>query len=325
MDDFLQAKNDAPALKTWVNTVLGETWEEEYSTRVGAEGIAERAEPYEMLTVPEGGLLLTAGVDVQDNRLAIVVRAWGQDEESWLVNWTEIHGDPSRPELWRQLDSVLFDTEYTHESGAAMKVRAVAVDSGGHFTHEVYAYVRSRRDRGVIAIKGMSQPGKPIIGKPSRQDINFKGQTIKKGAELYGVGTDTAKAAIYGRLKNTDDSGAGVYHFPLGLAAAYYEQLTAEKQVTRYSNGFPRRIWIKKEGARNEALDCEVYALAALQYFYTRVNRATLWKTLESKIAPIAPISATEPEPEKPAEKVVQPRRSTVQPRRGGGFVKAFR
>jgi phage terminase large subunit GpA-like protein len=324
VDDFLQAKNDPPALKTWVNTVLGETWEEEYSTKVGASAIAERAEVYDLLTVPEGGLLLTAGVDVQDNRLAIKVKAWGPDEESWLINWTEIYGDPSRPELWKQLDSVLFETDYTHENGTPMPVRAVAIDSGGHFTHEVYAYVRTRRDRHVIAVKGMSQPGKAIITKPSRQDINFKNQTIKKGVELWGVGTDTAKAVIYGRLKNTEPAGAGVLHFPMGLPNEYYEQLTAEKQITRYSNGFPRRIWIKKEGARNEALDCEVYSLAALQYFYTRVNRATLWQTLESKIAS-ADKQATAPQlANKPVETIL-PRKKAVQPRRVGGFVKAFR
>jgi phage terminase large subunit GpA-like protein len=327
VEDFLAAKNDPPSLKTWVNTVLGETWEESFSAKVSSSQIAERAEVYDLLSVPEGGLLLTAGVDVQDNRVAIVVRAWGEDEESWLVNHAEIYGDPARPELWRQLDSVLFDTEYTHESGAPMPVRAVAIDTGGHFTHEVYAYARTRRDRHVIAIKGMSQPGKPIIGKPSKQDINFKGQTIKKGVELWGVGTDTAKATIYGRLKNTDEQGAGVYHWPLGLPAEYFEQLTAEKQVTRYANGHPKRLWVKKDGARNEALDCEVYALAALQYFYTRTNRATLWKTLRGKLgAPSRPapqITANEPEPPK-AQPVI--RRTTIQPRRpGGGFVKGFR
>ena len=324
VEDFLAAKNDAPSLKTFVNTVLGETWEEEYSTRVGANALAERAELYELLTVPAAGLLLTAGVDVQDNRVAFVVRAWGQDEESWLVNHGEIYGDPARPELWKQLDSVLFDTPYTHETGAQLPVRAIAIDSGGHFTHEVYAYARARRDRHVIAVKGMSQPGKAIVSKPTRQDINFKNQTIKGGVELWGVGTDTAKATIYGRLKNGDESGAGVYHFPMGLAETYYEQLTSEKQVTRYSNGFPKRIWIKKEGARNEALDCEVYALAALQYFYTRVNRATLWKKLTDKITTAH--AAVKIAPVEPLDKPITPvRRQNIMPRRGGGFVKAWK
>lgn len=321
--DFLQAKGDPPSLKTWVNTILGETWEEEYSSKVGAEGLAERAEMYELLSVPDGGLMLTAGVDVQDNRLAIKVKAWGEDEESWLVNWLEIYGDPSRPEIWRQLDSVLWETEYTHANGTQMPIRAVAIDSGGHFTHEVYAYARARRDKHVIAVKGMSQPGKSIIIKPTRQDINFKSQTIKKGVELWGVGTDTAKATIYARLKNPEPTGAGVYHFPMGLPESYYQQLTVEKQVTRYSNGFPKRVWIKPDGARNEALDCEVYALAALQYFYTRVNRATLWKTLASKIA-LADTRKAASQPESsPVNPIVQ--RRQVATKRPGGFVKAFR
>lgn len=281
--EFLAAKSDPPRLKEFVNTVLAETWEESYSAKIGAEALAERAEEYALLTVPEGGLLLTAGVDVQDNRLAVKVKAWGKDEESWLVNWIEIYGDPSDLTArgpWAQVDSVL-EQEYEHASGAKMKVRATAVDTGGHFTHEAYVYCRNRKQKNIIAVKGSSTPGKAAIGKPSRQDVNFKNQTIKGGVDLWLIGVDTIKATVYGRLKLANESGAGAFHFPIGLTDEYYKQLTAEKQITRYVNGYPKRTWIKKDGARNEALDCEVYAYAALQYFYTRTNRNNIWLNAE--------------------------------------------
>lgn len=138
-------------------------------------------------------------------------------------------------------------------------------------------FCRSRKARNVFAIKGSSTAGRPAIGKPSKQDVNFKGKVIKGGVELWLIGTDTIKSTIYGRLKKDQNHGAGAYHFPIGLPNEYFKQLTAEKQVTKYINGFPKRVWQKLSGARNEALDCEVYAYAALQYLYTRVNRNTIW------------------------------------------------
>jgi phage terminase large subunit GpA-like protein len=331
--EFLAAKNDPPMLKEWVNTVLAETWEEEYSAKIGAEALAEKAEEYRLLTVPDGGLILTAGIDVQDNRIAVKVKAWGEDEESWLVNWTEIYGDPSDLSgegPWAQVDSVLL-TEYQHESGAKVKVMAAAVDTGGHFTHEAYMFCRMRKKRHVIAIKGSSTPGRSAIGKPSRQDVNFKNQTIKGGVDLWMIGTDTIKATVYARLKKAGESGAGCPHFPLGVSDEYYKQLTAEKQVTRFTNGHPRRIWIKKDGSRNEALDCEVYAYAALQYFYTRVNRANIWlqaKQLIDKLAPdnAKPVKAADADTgeQKPPIAVSQ-RQKPVVARKRGGFVNSWR
>lgn len=286
--EFGESITDPAKLKTFVNTVLGETFEESYSARLDASGLASRAEPYDLLTVPAGGLVITAGVDVQDNRIEIVQRAWGVGEESWLVNHSVIHGDPAGYELWNQVLDVL-NFEFMHENGELMRTAAASVDSGGHFTHEVYAFCRQHKARHVLAIKGMSTPNKPILGKPTKQDINIRKQTIKRGAELWPVGTDTAKSTIYGRLKR-EGSGPGAYHWPLGLSDEYYAQLTAEKQVTRMLNGFPKRIWVKKDSDRNEALDCEVYAYSALQYLYTRHNRASFWEQMAKKIGTIVPV-----------------------------------
>lgn len=289
--EFLESKDDPELLKTFVNTTLGECWEDSYSARASSDEIRDRAEAYPLRFVPKDALLVTAGIDVQENRVAIKLKGWRNGEESWLVDWQEIHGDPTRPELWAQVDNVL-DTPLTHASGADVPVRAAAIDTG-HHTHAVYAWVRERarrHSRGevtcmVIAIKGSSQPSRPIIGKPTRQDINWKGQLVKKGVEVYAVGTDTAKSVIYARLKRVDP-GPGYMHFPTdeSLTEDYYLQLSAERAMVRYVNGFAKKVWIKKAGQRNEALDCEVYALAALQFFYTRVNRATLWAQLGDKL-----------------------------------------
>lgn len=330
--EFLESKADAPKLKTFVNTMLGETWEEEYSAKVGAEGLRARAELYEPNAVPEKAFALTAGVDVQDNRLAISIYGWGREEEGWLVSHQEIHGDPGRPEIWKQLDNVLFST-YRHESGGELRISVAALDSGGHFTSEVYGYVRERRSHPhtrVIAIKGQSQRGKPPIGKPVKVDINFRGQTLKHGAELYPVGSDTIKSTIYGRFKH-NEPGPGYIHFHAAVTENFWQEITCEKQIVRYHKGFPVREWVKKDGQRNEALDCIVYAYAALHWLYTRFNRATIWDQLERRLgmkgAPVRPeppktdqTNPVEPRPDDPLKR--RPSQTTMVPnRRRGGFV----
>jgi len=283
VDDFLRAKTDAPMLKSFVNTRLAETWEEDFASKVSADGLLERCEHYEAAMVPEGGLALTVGVDVQDNRLAISVWAWGREEEGWLLDHQEIYGDPSRQELWKQLDEVVL-REWPHAVGPAMRPDVVAIDSGGHFTAEVYQYARERGRQGVVAIKGQSQRGKPPIGKGSKVDVNYQGRTLKRGALVYPVGGDTVKTTLFGRLKH-NEQGAGFLHFHMGTTGEYFEQLTAEKQVLRYNRGgFPTREWVKKPSARNEALDCLVYAYAGLNLMYQRFDRRTIWDQLEKRL-----------------------------------------
>lgn len=323
VSEFLDAKNDPPLLKTWVNTVLAETWEEEYSTKIGAEGLAKLAEEYPLMTVPAGGLVLTGAIDVQDNRLEVLVRAWGRDEESWLVNRAQIYGDPAQIEVWKQADSVLLQ-EYPHESGKAMRVRAAAVDTGGHHTHFAYAFCRNRAKRHVIAIKGSSQAAQPAIGKARFVDLNFKNQQIKRGAKYHPVGTDTIKAVIYARLKLQQRKGAGVYHWPQGIDDEYFKQLTVEKQVTRHVNGYAKRVWIKPDNARNEALDLEVYSYAALQYLYTRVNRATIWEQLEKILHGESPEKEAHEPDSDPSPPASSPRKIIRPVRRGGNFVKSW-
>jgi len=289
VEEFLEAKTNPEALKTWVNTVLGETWEEDYASKIGADALLERCEAYEPDVLPAGALALTAGVDVQDNRLAVSVWGWGRDEEGWLIHHQEIFGDPARAEVWKQLDELVL-REWPHELNGKLRPDVVAIDSGGHMTNEVYQYARERGRQGVVAIKGSSQRGKPPIGKASKVDLNSSGKSLKRGASVYPVGGDTIKTTLFGRLRH-NEIGPGFLHFHNETGTEYFEQLTAEKQALRFVKGFPVREWVKKPSARNEALDCLVYAYAALNLMYQRYDRRTIWDQLERRLEqPTAPL-----------------------------------
>jgi len=281
VEEFLDAKNDAEQLKTFVNTVLGETWEDEYASKVGADALSERSadEKYKQGVVPAEALLLTVGCDTQDDRLSLSVWGWGREEQGWLIDRVKIYGDPSRKEVWKQLDEIV-QTPYESEDGRELKPMVVAIDSGGHHTSEVYQYARERQSLGVVAIKGMSTKNKPPIGKASKVDLNAQGKTLKKGAQVFPVGSDTIKSLLFGRLKH-NDVGPGYLHFYPTVDKDYFEELTAEKQILRFRNGFPERIWVKKSSARNEALDELVYAYAALNRVYQIKDRRTLWDQME--------------------------------------------
>ena len=297
--EFLRAKNDAPLLKTFVNTVLGETWEDEVGAKLGAEGLRERAEFYPAGEIPEQASIVTAGIDVQDNRVAVGIYAWGEGEECWLISHDEIYGDPAANKLWDQVDDVIFRT-YRRTNGGEAKLAAVGIDSGGHFTSEVYAFCRQRMKRNVFALKGQSQRNKPPIAKPSKVDINYKGQVLKNSAEVFPVGTDTIKSTLFGRLKH-NEVGPGYIHFHAEASVEYYKQLTSERQVVRYVKGFAVREWKKKASDRNEALDCFVYSYAALNFLYLRYNRRTIFEQFKKAAV------KDEPQPKKEIESEYQP------------------
>lgn len=257
--DFLAARKQPATLRVWVNTYLAETWEED-GEGVDDYSLSERAEDWGDV-VPADGLILTAGVDVQDDRLEAEIVAWGKEEESWSIAYKTIHGDPSGPIVWRELDEFLYGV-YEHEFGEEMVVRATCVDSGGHHTQAVYKYVSTREAKRVFAIKGVGGEGKPMVGKPSKNNIG----KIK----LFPVGVDTIKYELFSRFKITEP-GPGYCHFPEGRDPEYYKQLTAEKIATKYHKGFARREFVKIR-TRNEALDVRVYAKAALALLNVNLN-----------------------------------------------------
>ncbi|VVS95345.1 phage terminase large subunit family protein [Desulfoluna spongiiphila] len=290
MEEFVKAahamkKGNPLPMKVWVNTRKAETFEEAGDQPEWTE-LAARCEPYKIMTVPAGGMLVTAGVDTQDNRLAVVVRAWGKEEENWLVYHIELYGDPDLPEVWDQLDEIL-NYDFCHESGADLKIVSMSIDTGGHKDEAVKRYCRKRAAQGVVAIKGANTKNKPIVNPPSLQDVDYKGKKIERGVQLWPVGTDTAKGIIYSRLNNKIDPGKeaqpGYYHFPVGTSDEYFEQLTAEKLITKFNKGFPIKEWIKTR-ERNEAIDCEVYCYhAALRAGVNRIDFDRLKEQLQNR------------------------------------------
>jgi phage terminase large subunit GpA-like protein len=269
-DEFLKSKRDPMRLKTWVNTFLGETWEDQ-GEQVDEHDLINRSEDWGE-ELPDDVLLLTAGVDVQDDRLELEIVGWGRGEESWSIEYKTLYGDPSTADLWMRLDSIL-QQRFKHPTHGDMILRAACVDSGGHYTQQVYNYCRARSGRRVFAIKGIGGEGKPVVGRPSKNNIGK--------INLFPVGVDTTKELVYSRLKIADE-GEGYCHFPTGRSEEYFRMLTAEKKVTKYFKGRPRREWVKIR-TRNEALDCRVYATAALALL--NLNLEAVYKQAQNRVS----------------------------------------
>ena len=283
VEDFLRAKRDPTTLKVFVNTTLGEPFEDEYAAKLSAEGLLARsmADPYKAGVVPEGGVLLLGAVDVQDTWLEVSVYAAGLGEELWLVWHQKIEGDPAQDDVWRQLDTIR-TTRWPAAGGGTLGLTYLAVDTGGHFTSEAYHYCRTRGS-GCVPIKGSSVRNAPPLGRGNKIDVNYKGKTVKRGVTLYSVGTDALKSTIYARLRFSEP-GPGFVHFGELGTEEFLKGLTSERLVVRHVKGFPVREWVKPSGARNEPLDLLVYTLAMLQLAYRRFNRATMWQQLADQL-----------------------------------------
>jgi len=239
-------------LKAFINLRLGETWEEQGDS-VEAITLRGRLEPY-AAEVPDGVGILTAAVDVQSDRLECVVKGWGAREESWLIAYQQVFGDPGQEQVWNELDSFLLST-WEHVSGQPVRISCTMIDSGGLHTDSVYRFVRARQPRRVFALKGSSEAGKDILGKFSTNN--------QYRVKLWLIGTDTAKDRIFARMR-VPGPGPGYMHLPDFIEDEYLAQLTSEKAVRRYRRGKGTIREYIKTRARNEALDLEVYALAAL-------------------------------------------------------------
>lgn len=295
VSDFLAAKDAPELLKTWTNTALGESWEGE-AERVDAGGLLTRGEVYDESSVPDAVRLVTAGVDVQGDRLEASRWGWGEGDESWLIEHKIILGDPAQQDVWDELDDWLA-VDCESESGARLKTKAACIDMGGHHTQQVLKFCRDRRGRKVFAVKGMS--GARPIWTP-----NASKSKIGK-LSFYGVGVDVAKDTLYGRLqikRKKLESGsyeegpvAGYVHLPMTMTASYVAQLVAETVVVRKVKGKPVREWILPSGARNEALDCAVYALAARESFG---KRTLVWRPSQAEpaVSNTAPVDPPAPE-----------------------------
>jgi phage terminase large subunit GpA-like protein len=251
--EFLEAKAGGPeTLRAFINTALGELWDDEAETSVDMAMLLERRENFGP-RLPAGVCVLTAGVDVQWDRVELDLVGWGRGEESWSIEYRVFPGDPSAPDVWRTLDEFL-SRQWSHEYGLSLPVAACSVDSGFH-TQAVYDFCRTRYQRRVLAVKGKSGALPVWPRKPTRNTLNK--------TPLWIVGVDSAKSVIYGRLK-IEQPGPGYSHFPKERDQEWFEQLLSETLVTTYSRGTPVREWRRKKGARAEVLDARVYAYAAL-------------------------------------------------------------
>lgn len=277
-----RARMDGGYAVTYTNTILGETFESE-SQKVDVSELAERREAWQRRTIPPGCLLLTCAIDVQHNRWSVLICGWGRGEQCWFVDWVEVPGDPTKEEDWEALDAVVF-SPITNRFGVPMRPECIAVDSG-NWTHEVYNWARKHQHRGVIAIKGSKQPNKPLIGRPSPVDVNWRGRTIKHGVQLWSLGVNAGKTSLFQRLMGDAgvDQDARRCHFPGDMPQEFFEQLTAE----RFDLVLKR--WVKRNSsARNEAWDCWIYNYAAACHPRVRLNvmREADWAALEAKLQP---------------------------------------
>jgi phage terminase large subunit GpA-like protein len=260
--EFKQAKISLETYRVWVNTSLGETWED-HSEETSEDVLLKRREVYNC-QVPDDVLVLTAGVDTQDDRLEVEVVGWGVGEESWGIKYTVFRGVPDKPAVWKQLDDLL-NYEFSYKDGSKIRIATTCVDSGGHYTQEVYKYCKSRQNRRVWAIKGRGGAGIPFVGKATKNN--------REACHLFTLGVDAGKETVTSRLKIEyfeDGDTSGYCHFPMdddtGYNQDFFKGLLSEKyKKTTTKQGKSKFEWVKVSSARNEPLDLRNYATAALK------------------------------------------------------------
>lgn len=268
VEDFLEAKRQGrEMLKVWHNTSLGLSWEEDGDLDI--KDILLKRRKFYNCYVPKDVVVLTCGVDVQDNRLEYEIVGWGKEKRSWGIKYGVLMGDTGRDEVWSMIDDVLF-ADYEREDGLKMQIMTTCIDSGGHHTQEVYEYCKKREMRRVWAIKGQGGSGVSYIQRPTRRN--------KSGAWLFMIGVDVGKDTMASRLKTEFENDAGFCYFPMesdrGYDEQYFTGLTAEKRNIRTVSGRVIINWVKKyEGIRNEPFDIRNYATAALEILNPNLDR----------------------------------------------------
>ena len=288
-------------IQSFVNVCLAETWEED-GVGIEESSLMARAKTYPA-KVPMGALILTCAVDVQDDRVEICVEGWGKDSENWKICFNVIYGDLTKMSgdgsPWEQLDNYLSE-KFKHESGAMMGISCTLIDSGGHFTSQVYKFTKPREVRRIYAIKGASTTTGPLIKRPRKSKVS--------AAKVWMINVFTAKQTVFSRLK-IEKEGAGYIHFPKGEAGfdeEYYKQLTAEKLVSRFKDGKRKLVWVQTR-RRNEALDLAVYNLAAVELLNPNYDK------LKRDLIPHANEEVVESAPFERPSRTSRPRRNWAE------------
>ena len=258
--EFLEVKDDDFQYRTFMNTVLGKTFSVNLEAAMDYEAIYETREDYGA-ELHDDVIILTAGVDVQDNRLEVEVVGWGYEYESYGIMYRDFPGDPGKEEVWQQLDTFL-KKKFYFKNKKYLMIAAILIDSGGHHTGSVYKYVYKKEKRGIYAIKGQGAWGVNILN-------GFR-KTTKKGApqiNLLSLGVNALKDLTYSRLSILE--GAGKCHFPKastqGYGIDYFKGLTAEVKVKKSTPRGMKIAWEILDGRRNEPLDLRNYNTAAIE------------------------------------------------------------
>jgi phage terminase large subunit GpA-like protein len=294
-DQFLRAKSDRILLKGWVNKRAADAWKDDIENAFNVEGLAKRRQDldsgngYPVGTVPNGVLVLTAGVDVQGGggtvgeRLVLTIWGWGAAEEGWHIGHWEIHGDPRQDEVWQQLDNVA-STSWVRDDGRELTLTKGGVDDGGLAPSAVRAFCQTRKNVWV-PMKGSGTAGKALIGKGTPVDVDAKNRSVVKptrGLLLYIIGTDASMVHLQGRLR-IDMPGPGYMHIGAAASDQFLAELFPWKRRAKVVKGFTQYEWRKLDSDHDEAGDCTRMAYAALQLVARRYNRATMWDQLEAQ------------------------------------------
>ena len=251
--EWLSAQGDVTKLKTFVNTTLGEAWDEQ-GERLNQDDLIARVEDYDISPLPEGVFLVVAGMDTQKDRVEAQLLGIGAGDEIWVLDYKVFPGDPNTVGPWPMVDAWL-NRVYTRADGVQLRVARAGIDTGGSATQAVYEYVKPRLAAGVIGLKGMDGDGRPIVGRPTTSNL--------AKINLFPVGVYAAKDLLFSRL-NLQEYGPGYIHFREAVCdEKYFSQLTAEELKFKLVNGVNRKLYMKLPGRTNEALDTFVYALAA--------------------------------------------------------------
>lgn len=325
--DWLLAQGSEEARRSFKNGVLGETWVERGEASDWQRLYERREAAWRPGTVPWGGLFLTAGVDLQKDRLEVSIWAWGRGLESWLIEHRVIEGGPGEAASWAALDRLVGAT-WEHEGGARLGLARLGIDTG-YEAPAVYAWARRRGLGQVVPLKGVEGFSRtaPVSG-PTYVDASEGGRRIRRGARLWTVAVASFKAETYrflGLERPTDEdlaAGAGYppgyVHLPAGTEAEWTRQLVAEQLVTvRTRRGFSRLEW-QKLRERNEALDCRVYARAAAWIAGADRWGEPRWRELEAQLGtpPAQPAAVARTEESAAAAPVV----GRLQPRARRGL-----
>lgn len=285
-------------MQSFVNVSLGEPYEEPGEKADPTSLLARCENSYPSGFIPWGGLFVTAGIDMQPDRLEVEIVAWGHAEQSWSIDYRVLWGDPLAGDVWNELDDLLAEN-FQHESGFRLPISSACLDSGGNdgYTQAAYDYAKGKTGRRLFAIKGIGGWGRAIVEK----SLNKQSGKNARKVHLFLVGVDEAKKTTMRRLA-VAQPGPGYCNFPADRDETYFKGLTCEKLVTKYVKGQPVRTWEKPDKARNEPLDCRNYAYAALKI----INPS--FKSIEERLKQQPPAQKQPvPPPPEPVEREPRP------------------